>query len=371
MRYYIIAGEASGDLHGSNLMKAVMNIDDDAVFSYWGGDHMEAVNAPGLVTHIRETSIMGFSEVIKNIGKIRKFFAKAKASIKSFEPDVIVFIDYPGFNLRMAKWAKNQGYKTVFYISPQLWAWKKNRKETIRQYIDKLIVILPFEKAFYQKENIEAHYVGHPLVEALDHYPYTEDWKQQHQLSKPVLSLLPGSRWQEIKVILPTMIEAALSYQADYEIVVAAAPSVSADRYHTLIPPDSPIRVISDGTYDLLQHSELALVTSGTATLETALHEVPQVVCYRTSTLNYAIGKRLVDLPYISLVNLIMNKRLVPELIQDELTIENIQTKITQLIDHRVAFIEGYQTLKRLLQTDKSASVQTAEIVTQLAKTTE
>lgn len=368
MKYYIIAGEASGDLHGSNLMKAIQEVDSEAVFQYWGGDHMQAVSSEGLVTHIHETSIMGFSEVLKNLGKIKGFFKKAKATISAFGPDVVVFIDYPGFNLRMAKWAKGEGYKTAFYISPQLWAWKKGRKETIRKYVDKLIVILPFEKTFYQKENIDAHYVGHPLLEAIAQYTYEQDWKERHHVTKPVLALLPGSRWQEILAILPPMLAAAKAYSTQYEIVIAGAPNVTAAKYQRLLPPGLNAKIITTATYDILHHAALALVTSGTATLETALHEVPQIVCYRTSRLNYAIGKRLVDLPYISLVNLIVNKRLVPELIQDELTVENLHYQIDNLIRNRSAIKAGYQELKQLLQTAHTASSNTAELIVQLAK---
>ena len=362
MKYYIIAGESSGDLHGANLMKAIKDGDANAQFRYWGGDAMATV-AKGCDIHIRETAIMGFAEVVKNLSKIKGFFKTTKAAIAEYQPDVIVFIDYPGFNLRMAKWAKENNFKTVFYISPQLWAWKSGRKETIRKYIDELIVIIPFEKDWYAAEGINAHYVGHPLMEAIAQY----DYKSLEKTNEPILAILPGSRVQEVKKMLPVMLEAATTFEDQYQITIAGSDTISPKQYSELIG-SSKVEVIIGRTYDVLEAAKLALVTSGTATLETALHEVPQIVCYKTSGVNYAIGKRLVKLEYISLVNLILGEEAVPELIQNELTKENILKKISFIDNNRNTIIKKYKTLQQMLKTKKTASASAAEIIINLTE---
>jgi len=362
MKYFIIAGEQSADLHGSNLMRAILAKDRTATFCYWGGSAMEAV-APGKLLDISETAIMGFAEVIKNLGKIKAFFKITKEAITQFEPDTIILIDYPGFNLRLARWAKRHGYKIAYYISPQLWAWKKGRKESIRKYVDELIVILPFEQAWYKKEGITAHYVGHPLVEAFAKYNYQSLPKQD----KPVLALLPGSRQQEVSKMLPIMMEAARKVQNRYQVVVAATNYVLTDIY-TAHVANTDALVVTDRTYDVLAASSLAIVTSGTATLETALHGVPQVVCYKTASINYSIGKRLVDLQYISLVNIILDEAAIPELIQHDFTMKKLVAAINDLENEADIVKAKYQRLHTLLSSERSASENAAEIIYNLAK---
>ena len=366
MKYYIIAGEPSGDLHGSNMMKAILARDSEAKFRYWGGDHMAAVS-DGMVTHIRETSIMGFTEVIKNIGKIKGFFKKAKESIQKFQPDKIIYIDYPGFNLRMAEWSKKEGYNNVFYISPQLWAWKKGRVKKVRKYIDDMICILPFEKDFYSDYGIDAHYVGHPLLPVIKDFKPDPKFKINHKLEgKKILAVLPGSRNQEILKVLPEYISAAVKFKEEYHIVLAAAPNVDRTFYTEIIGANQEyITLIENETYNILSIANLAIVTSGTATLETALFKVPQVVCYKTSSINYAIGKRLVDLKYICLVNLILDKGLVTELIQSEAGSSQISEALNKTLLRKNDIALGYEALiKKLTNNNISASDEVAKIVT-------
>lgn len=366
MKYYIIAGEPSGDLHGSNMMKAIVARDPDAEFRYWGGDHMAGI-ADGMITHTRETSIMGFTEVIKNLSKIKGFFTLAKASIRKFQPDKIIYIDYPGFNLRMAEWSKKEGYYNVFYISPQLWAWKKGRVKKIKKYIDDMICILPFEKQFYADHGVEAHYVGHPLVSVIRDFEADPDFKSKNNLiDKQILAILPGSRKQEISKMLPVYISAALTFKDRFHIVVAAAPNVDLSFYEELISDGARhISIIENNTYNLLSVADLAIVTSGTATLETALFQVPQVVCYKTSSINYAIGKRLIDLEYICLVNLILDRGLVIELIQDEANTIRISNALTDTISKKDKILTGYQSLTDQLSNNNiSASQEVGRIIT-------
>ncbi|MFT4533581.1 MAG: lipid-A-disaccharide synthase [Saprospiraceae bacterium] len=366
MKYYIIAGEPSGDLHGSNLMKSILVRDPNAEFRYWGGDHMASI-ADGMITHIKETSIMGFTEVLKNIGKIRDFFKKAKATIQEFQPDKIIYIDYPGFNLRMAEWSKKEGFYNVFYISPQLWAWKKGRVKKVKRYIDDMICILPFEKDFYSKYDVDAHYVGHPLLPMIQSFVADPNFLDKYKLGdKKVLAILPGSREQEIIKMLPEYLSAASQFRDEYHIVLAAAPNVNRSFYSDLIGNHrNTITIIDNDTYNLLSVADLALVTSGTATLETALFRVPQVVCYKTSSINYAIGKRLVDLNYICLVNLILDQGLVTELIQNEAQSNQIVKALQDTLNRKHEISLGYETLIRTLSKNRiSASDEVARIVT-------
>lgn len=363
MRYYIIAGEPSGDLHGSNLMRAIKAKDPDAVFAYWGGDNMSAV-ADGIVTHIRETSIMGFVEVVKNIGKIGQFFVLAKKTIADFEPDRVILIDYPGFNLRMAKWAKNHNYDVTYYISPQLWAWKKGRIVTVKKYVDRMLCILPFEKVFYAEHGVMAHYVGHPLISVIDQAKKECRSIEIPNNKKKVLAILPGSRKQEISKVLPTYIAAATRFLDTHDIIIAGAPNIDVTYYHEVLSNHAvQIEVFVDRTYQLLYQADLAIVTSGTATLETALFGVPQVVCYRTSSINYMIGSRLVDLQYISLVNLILDEGLIPELIQNEMTADNIAAQLQSILNDRTDIKAGYDKLQRALKTEKDASAVAADAI--------
>lgn len=362
MKYFIIAGEPSGDLHGSNLMKSILKKDPQAEFRYWGGDHMASVSE-GMMTHIRETSIMGFVEVVKNLSKIKAFFKKAKASILEFQPDKIIYIDYPGFNLRMAEWSKKQGFYNVYYISPQLWAWKKGRVKKVKAYVDDMICILPFEKEFYAKHDVNVHYVGHPLIQINKDFKPSTTFISDHNIDKKkILAILPGSRKQEISKMLPEYLKAALSFRDDYHLVLAAAPNISIDYYHDLLGnARDKITIIENDSYNILSVADLAIVTSGTATLETALFHVPQVVCYKTSPINYAIGKRLVDIKHICLVNLILDEGLVPELIQHEANHSTIKTSLLNL--DRDKILNGYNKLYNLLSLNNDASEMVSDII--------
>lgn len=361
MKYYIIAGEASGDLHGSNLIIELQKLDAGADIRFWGGDKMKATGAT-LVKHYKELAFMGFAEVIKNLPDIFKNFKFCKKDISTFKPDVVIFIDYPGFNLRMAKWAKKNHYKTVFYISPQVWAWKESRVKDIKKYIDKMLVILPFEKDFYKKWNYEVEYVGHPLVKV------TEDFKKAHpeiNRSENIIALLPGSRKQEINAKLPIMLDAAKNFP-DYQFIVGKAPSIEDDFYENFIKDYKNVKVISNDTYTLLMKSVAALVTSGTATLETALFEVPEIVCYKASNFSYQIAKRLVKLKFICLVNLIMDKEVVKELIQNDLTAENISSELKMILSdphQEKTMRKEYAELKQLLSKGGNASENAAKII--------
>lgn len=365
MKYYIIAGEASGDLHGSNLMKAILKQDIEAQFRFWGGDLMKNISG-NLVKHYRDLAFMGFLEVIKNIRVILKNISFCKEDILNYNPDVIIFIDYPGFNLRIAKWAKAKNFKTHYYISPQIWAWKENRIKDIKRDIDKMYVILPFEKDFYEKKhNFPVEFVGHPLIDAIANRTQIDEFefRKENELNeKPIIAILPGSRKQEIKKMLSVMLSVVDNYP-DYQFVIAGAPSQEFSFYKPYIKNPN-IGFVSNKTYDLLSVSTAALVTSGTATLETALFKVPQVVCYKGSWFSYQIGKRLVNLDYISLVNLIMDKEVVKELIQDELNTKNLKNELNKVLvdDERTKFYINYYELEKKLG-GKGASRKTASLI--------
>lgn len=366
MKYYIIAGEASGDLHGSNLMKALLRQDLNAEFRFWGGDLMRNVS-DSLVKHYKELAFMGFLEVIMNLRTIAKNLKFCKQDIATFKPDVIVFIDYPGFNLRIAKWAKLKGIKTHYYISPQIWAWKENRIKAIKRDVDKMYVILPFEKEFYEdKHNYPVEFVGHPLIDAIADRTQVDEYefRAQHELNeKPIIALLPGSRKQEIRKMLSVMLSIVDDFQ-DYQFVIAGAPSQEYSFYEPFINNPN-VHFVSNKTYDLLSVSTAALVTSGTATLETALFKVPEVVCYKSSWFSYQIGKRLVKhIKYISLVNLIMDKEVVTELIQNEFNTKNLKQELTIILDdyERTKFFINYYDLEKKLG-GKGASEKVAGLI--------
>ncbi len=382
MKYYIIAGEASGDLHGSNLIKELRKLDSKAVIRCWGGDMMQ--NQGGeLVKHYRDLAFMGFVEVIKNLRTILNNLKFCKEDILQFKPDAVVLIDYPGFNLRIAEWAKAQGIKVIYYISPQVWAWKENRVKKMKQCIDKMLVILPFEKDYYKsKWNWDVEYVGHPLVEVVDSWQLTVDSKNQTNensqqtieypnpssvIRQPstIIALLPGSRKQEILKKLPVMLEVSKVF-TDYQFVVAKAPGVEESFYDELLKPYPNVSYVSGKTYDLLLKARAALVTSGTATLETALFAVPEVVCYKGNPVSYQIAKRLITIKYISLVNLIMDREVVKELIQNDLTVANLQQELKELLTNpeRINRLkEDYRQLKQLLSQGGNASAKAAESI--------
>jgi lipid-A-disaccharide synthase len=345
MKYFIVAGEASGDLHGSNLMKSLLAKDAEATFKFWGGDKMNSVGGE-MDVHYKDLAFMGFIEVLKNLVTIIKLFKQCKASMLAFDADVVIFIDYPGFNLRMAKWAKNKGFKVVYYITPQIWAWHKSRVHLLGKYTDKCIVILPFEVAFFQKYGYNATYVGHPLLDAIRLFKPEIGFRQNFNAQKKVLALLPGSRKQEIKTMLPIMLEAVKNEA--YTMLISAAPSIDAALYHDILTNQQitgDVHLIHNKTYDILSIADYALVSSGTATLETALFKVPQIVCYKGNKLSYMIAKNVVDLKFISLVNLIMDKMVVEELIQDTLTPTNILSALERLKNQQKSMISDYETL--------------------------
>jgi lipid-A-disaccharide synthase len=350
MKIYIIAGEASGDLHGSNLMKAMLKENPDINFRFWGGDQMARVAGTPRM-HIKDLAFMGFLEVFLNIRTIIKNISFCKRDILDFRPDALVLIDYPGFNLRIAKWAKKQNVKVLYYISPQIWAWKQNRGHFIRKVVDEMYCILPFEKEFYKKFNVNAHFVGHPLIDAIDNFKaehFNErEFRLNNQLDeRPILAILPGSRNQEIRVNLPIMIDSANAFLERYQIVVAGAPNKTEAFYRDILK-NRHIKVVYGKTYEVLSCAHMALVTSGTATLEAALFSVPQVVCYRGSWISYQIARRLIQVKYISLVNLIMDQPLVKELIQGDCTSQNMTSELNKLEagEERVKLLDAYQAL--------------------------
>jgi lipid-A-disaccharide synthase len=353
MRYYLIAGEASGDLHASNLMRELKSRDPEAAFRCWGGDLMESQGAT-LVKHYRDLAFMGFMEVVSHLPTILKNFRLCEKDLLVWQPEVLILVDYPGFNLRMAKFAKQNGIRVFYYISPQLWAWHSSRVKTIKKWVDRMFVILPFEQDFYARYNYHVDFQGHPLLDVINEdmiVQTRQEFLDSHALpDHPVIALLPGSRKMEIEKMLKIMISVRSAFPG-YQFVIAGAPSIR-DNFYTDLIKDTDIGVVTNQTYHLLSHSAAALVTSGTATLETALIGVPQVVCYRGNMLSYLIARRLVHIQYISLVNLICNRSVVPELIQQELTRENLVNTLNSVLvpgPDRKAIQEGYVELKQKL----------------------
>ncbi|MET6991366.1 lipid-A-disaccharide synthase [Sediminicola arcticus] len=366
MKYYIIAGEASGDLHGSNLIKALKKKDTNIEVRCWGGDLMQ--NAGGdLVKHYKEMAFMGFLEVLSNINTIFKNIKFCKVDILKFKPDELIFIDYSGFNLRIAKWAKENNIKTNYYIAPQIWASREGRIEKIKRDIDAMYVILPFEKEFYeQKHDFPVNFVGHPLIDAIGEkkIPDENNFRKVNQLdpTKPIVALLPGSRKQEVQKMLSIMLSVTKSFP-NYQFVIAGAPSLDIPFYEPFLK-DPHVGFVNNRTYDLLGLAHAALVTSGTATLETALFKVPQVVCYKANWISYQIAKRIITLDYISLVNLIMKKEVVKELIQDDLTTENLTSELLKILDDkkRKMIFDSYEDLENKLG-GIGASEKTARLI--------
>lgn len=387
MKYYIIAGEASGDLHGSNLISELKKLDTAAEVRCWGGDKMAAAGGV-LVKHYKDLAFMGFSEVLKNLPAIFRNLAFCKTDITQYRPDAVILIDYPGFNIRIAKWAKLQKFKVIFYISPQVWAWKESRVRVIKKYVDKMLVILPFESEFYRKWDYKVEYVGHPLVDIIDTYrrqngTSTRLSVDQHQGSEPVpahdslrlnydnragiIALLPGSRKQELKIKLPVMLKVA-EFFPDHTFFVAKAPGIDSEFYDAFLGSHTNVFTVTGQTYNLLLIAKAALVTSGTATLETALFDVPQIVCYKGNALSYQIAKRIVKVKYISLVNLIMNRPVVKELIQDELTTKNLGKGLTSILTdaaERKRIQKDYAELKNILRHGGNASANAAAAIHQ------
>ncbi|AUP78576.1 lipid-A-disaccharide synthase [Flavivirga eckloniae] len=364
MKYYILAGEASGDLHGSNLMKALLKEDVNADIRFWGGDLMQAVGGT-LIKHYKERAFMGFTEVIMNLSKIFKLISFCKSDIKAFNPDVIVFIDNSGFNLRIAKWAKQHNFRTNYYISPQVWASRASRVKAIKRDIDAMYVILPFVKPFYKKYDYDVTFVGHPLIDAISNREQVDEFefrKTYNLNDKPIIALLPGSRKQEITKMLSVMLSLVDDFP-NYQFVIAGAPSQDYSFYETFIK-SYDVAFISNKTYDLLSVSTAALVTSGTATLETALFKIPQVVCYKGSEISYQIAKRIITLKFISLVNLVMDKEVVTELIQGDFNKKRLHKELDNILntDTRNKLFIDYYELENTLG-GKGASEKTAKLI--------
>lgn len=357
MKYYIIAGEASGDLHASNLIKELKKLDNAAKFRCWGGDKMQAAGGT-IIKHYRELAFMGFTEVLMNIRTIFANIDHCKKDIVEWKPDTVIFVDYPGFNLRIAPFVKQKGIKTIWYISPQVWAWKASRVKKIKACVDKMIVILPFEKEFYRKWNYEVEYVGHPLLDTL-----TPNLSAPEKESEKIIALLPGSRKQEISLILPEMLKVVTTFP-DYRFIVAGAPSVD-ESFYEQFTSEKNVQIVFNQTYSLLEKASAALVTSGTATLETALYGVPEVVCYKGSSISFQIAKWLIKVKYISLVNLIMDKEVVKELIQEEMNAANIENELKELLknNQRISEIKKEYVLLRENLGNNGASQRTAKII--------
>ncbi|MBA9079030.1 lipid-A-disaccharide synthase [Rufibacter quisquiliarum] len=369
MKYYIIAGERSGDLHASNLIKKLHQEDPQAHIRCWGGDMMEAAGAQ-LVKHYQEMAFMGFLEAATNLLKIKRFLKECQQDLLQYQPDVVILVDYAGFNMRIAKFAKANGLKVFYYISPKIWAWNQGRVHTIKKLVDRMFVIMPFEKDFYQKFDYhQTDYIGNPVSDSVSAHVVNKNFRKENGLDdRPIIAVLPGSRQQEIENILYIMLSILPPFQ-DYQFVVAAVSNFSKE-YYEHFNREPFIKIVYDQTYDLLAHAEVALVTSGTATLETALFNVPQVVCYRTSNISYWIGKAVIKVPYISLVNLIANERVVPELIQSDLNAQNLVKELKNVLENpagRDAQLKGYAKVRKLIG-DFNTSETAAKLMVQYLK---
>jgi len=351
VKYFIVAGEASGDMHAANLVEELKKLDAEAAFLGWGGDRMQT-SGVAIQKHIKDLAFMGFKQVLLNLRTILGNFKIIKNQITQAKPDAIILVDYPGFNLRLAKWAKAEGYKVIYYIAPQAWAWKENRVEKLKEYTDKLICILPFEKQFFEDRGLEVEYVGHPLLEQI---------KLRTDLKSNTIALLPGSRTEEVKTMLPIMLEVVDSFP-NYNFKIAQSPNLNTEEYADFLRHER-VSLQDKGVASLLNEAKAALVTSGTATLETAMYEVPQIVCYKSGGLSYQIAKRIVKVPYISLVNLIANKEVVKELIQSDLNKVNLTKELRFILGQKSEpMIATYQEIRKQLG-DGLASQKAAEVI--------
>lgn len=353
MKYYLIAGEKSGDLHASNLMKEILQNDPEAEFRFWGGEEMQKVGGE-LIHHYSEISFMGFLEVAKNLMTIRRFMNYCKKDILCWKPDVVILVDFSGFNLKIAKYVKPRGTKVFYYISPKVWAWNQSRAKRIRNVVDRMFVIMHFEKAFYKKYDYDVDYVGNPLFDAINQFEPSPTFLEDNQLdaNKKIIAVLPGSRYQEVSAIINTMLTIIPKYDSnEYQFVVAGVEHLPSELYDEA--KKLGVKVIFNQTYDLLTKATSAVVTSGTATLETALFEVPQVVCYRTSPVTYNIIKALIKVRFISLVNLIADKEVVKELIQGDFTTENLEKELGYTLNEkREKIIQDYKEMKAMIKTE-------------------
>jgi len=367
MKYYIIAGEASGDLHASNLMKELKKLDVEATFRCWGGDLM-AREGGVLAKHYRDLAFMGFFEVLVHLGTILNNIRFCKKDLLEYHPDVLIMVDYPGFNLRIARFAHDSGIQVFYYISPQLWAWRSSRVKAIKKNVDRMFVILPFEKEFYKRYGYDVDFIGHPLLDVINRDEPLPDrssfLERNHLPDRPLIALLPGSRKQEIKPMLETMLKVVPAF-GDYHFVIAGAPSITPE-FYSIILREYPVSIITGQTYELLHHSSAALVTSGTATLETALIGIPQVVCYKGNPISYILARRVVRVNYISLVNLVMDREVIKELIQDQFTVKNLETELTRILSgtRRQEIMKSYALLREKLGV-RGASANAARLMIQ------
>lgn len=372
MKYYIIAGEASGDLHGSNLVASIRQKDPGAKIRAWGGEKMRRSGA-NVVKNYHDLAFMGFVEVLMNLNTILKNFNICKKDITEFNPDALILIDYPGFNLKIAKWAKKKGFKVFYYISPQVWAWKRRRVYTIKKVVDKMLCILPFEKKFYDNYDVDCQFVGHPLLDEIAKVePVDKDkFYKANRLNpkKELIALLPGSRKQEVSRMLTVMLDVVKMFP-NYQFVIACAPSLPVSYYKKIIGEKSNVRLVVNRTYQLLQLSSAAIVTSGTATLETALLDVPEVVCYKANKISYLIARQVARVKYICLVNLIMDRLVVKELIQGDMTANSIRDELQSLLNsskRQKKLLEDYEELKYVLG-NAGASNRAAETIISYVK---
>lgn len=371
-KFYIIAGEPSGDLHASNLMQAILDERSNTDFRFWGGEKMNAIQK-GMAKHIKDLAFMGFLEVVLNLRTILRNISFCKKDILAYQPDALILVDYPGFNLRIAKWAKKHDIKVYYYISPQIWAWKQNRVYKIKELVDKMYVILPFEKDFYKRFDFDVEYVGHPLLDEIAKFDFSDSrlsFLDRNQLdNRAIIAVLPGSRKQEVSVKLPIMLAAVKGY-VNHQIIVAGAPTLSKEFYASI---DDSVSVIFNETYEIMANARAAIVTSGTATLEAALFKVPEVICYKGSNISYSIAKRLIKVKYISLVNLILDQEVVKELIQHECTSENIQLELDKIINdenYRQMLIDKYNELEEMLGGGGASKKVAQSLFKTLSKTT-
>ncbi|MDP1725183.1 MAG: lipid-A-disaccharide synthase [Bacteroidota bacterium] len=367
MKYFLIAGEASGDLLGANLMEGIRQKDQAATFQYWGGDLMQQ-QAPGLLQHYKEINIMGFVEVLMRLGSIFKNLSRCKQQILAFKPDVVVFIDYPGFNIRIARFAKHAGYKTAYFVAPKIWAWNEKRGYKLEKYIDELLLIFPFEADYFKKWNVKSTYVGNPLSQIIKNFKVNHDFLGSNQLSnQPVIALLPGSRKQEIMRILPVMMKVAARLPA-YQFVIAGAPSIDKSYYQSFL--NGQVKIVYNQTYDLLSCAKASIVCSGTASLEAAFFNVPQVCCYAANNISYQIAIRFVKVKYVSLVNINLNRLAINEYIQHDLTEENVSNELKSVLPGGIGYaqqMENYAALHKLFG-DENAGLKAAQIIIDLAK---
>ena len=349
MKYYIISGEVSGDLHGSKLIKSINKIDNDASFRVWGGEQMKNAGAT-IAKNISELSIMGIFQVIRKLPSILRNFQFCHNDILNYKPDAIILIDFSGFNLRIAKWAKNNGFTVFYFISPQVWATRSGRVQKIKKYVDRMFVILPFEKEFYEKYNYEVDFVGHPLLDIIGDHSFDNNFKANLKYNKPIIALLPGSRKQEVRKILKEMLSVVPKFK-NHQFIIAKSAALPMAVYEPFLKTHKDVQIIESKTYDLIKNSEAALVTSGTATLETAIIGTPQIVCYRTGFLFYWIVRFIIKIPFISLVNIIMGRKIVQELIQKDLNEYKIESELKKILDEdqRGKMIQDYRELKTRL----------------------